>query len=76
MPCIICIQMCDLVNAVKRAYERHYRDHPLFACPNISICPDTRKIYTADTQPAKQKKKSTLWRRVYRTILRCFKGAK
>eukprot|EP01031_Cornospumella_fuschlensis_P030156 gene30156-36428_t len=50
MPCIVCIQLCDLVNAVKRAYERHYRDNPLFTCPNLSICLDTRKIYTADTK--------------------------
>ncbi len=80
MPCILCIQMGDLVIAVRSAYDRHYRDQPLCSC----ACPklwsrDSKRVYAIDkplSKAKKDKKKSTIWTRLCRTLLRCFKGAK
>lgn len=74
VPCILCIQLCDLAAAVRAAYDRHYRDQPLFSCPKI--CPDTAKVYSASTKGDKKKKKSTIWTRLFRTLMRCFRGGK
>lgn len=75
MPCILCIQVCDLATAVKTAYDHHYRDQPLVTCPKL--CPDHTKIYAASSKEVKRKKKrSTIWSRLWKTCLRCFRGAK
>jgi hypothetical protein len=34
MPCIMCIQCADFLSALKKAYDKHYRDQPLFAFSN------------------------------------------
>lgn len=69
MPCIICIQLVDLFTAVRAAYDRHYRDQPL--CPQL--CSSSKE---AKGKEVKRKKRSTIWTRLWRTLMRCFRGAK
>lgn len=74
MPCILCIQFFDLATAVRKAYERHYRESPLLPC--ASCCPDKSKVYSANDESKKPKKRSTIWTRLWRTLTRCFRGQK
>lgn len=65
MPCILCIQCFDLIKAIGRAYTEHYKDKPLFG--------DNKKKKKKAPPP---KKKRRFLRRVWKTIVRLFKGTK
>lgn len=74
MPIIICIQMADLVTAVREAYNQYYRENP--PCCRLPDLFCLRKK-TAPASDAKKKPKGkTIWHRIYRTIMRCIRGTK
>lgn len=75
MPCILGIQCCDLVNAIKRAYNKYYRDEPLCKCPNLWLTNRTVSSEKAAIEATKKKKK-TIWHRMWKTCVRCFTGSK
>lgn len=93
MPCILCIQVVDIVKALRKSYQRHYHDEP--CCPMLSFtlpdyckqCLSANKVPTEDDDDnrntsheeqitSRKKKRSTLWQRLCRTCIRCFRGAK
>jgi hypothetical protein len=75
MPCILCVQLCDLITAVRVAYDRHYRNQPLCSLPKFWS--DTKKVYSAPQKVVDKKKKgSTIWMRIFRTCFRCFRNSK
>ena len=69
MPCIMCIQLSDLCVAMRRAYDKHYRDQPMFRFSS-----DRKDKYAAPEQ--QQKKKRRVLRRIWKTLTRWFRGAK
>lgn len=77
MPCIIGIQCCDLIASTRRAYDRYYREEPLFKCPSFVSCWLSSRTIPAEQAKAKakeeqRKKKKTVWHRLYKTCVRCF----
>jgi hypothetical protein len=75
MPCILCIQISDLGFALKRAFDRTYRDEPFCKLPSCCLRDKTALAEEKQAQQRKAKKR-TLWRRIWRTLVRCFKGTK
>lgn len=69
MPCIMCIQCADFMVAVRKAYDKHYRDQPLFAFSS------NRKEKYALPKPEEKKRRRVL-RRIWKTLTRWFRGAK
>ena len=61
-PCILIIQCVDLVKALRSAYAHHYEHKPWFG---------TDKKKKKKEQP---KKKRRFMRRVWKTIVRLFRG--
>jgi len=64
MPCIVCLQCSDLMSAFAKAYRKHYKDRPMF----------TKK--KAPTEDAAKKKGNKFLRRLAKTVMRWFRGAK
>jgi phosphoglycolate phosphatase-like HAD superfamily hydrolase len=77
MPCILCIQSVDLVRAVKRVYDDNYKDQPFCGCglPDCFRNKTTEAGEKKQLEPKKPKKR-TVWFRIYRTLVRCFTGAR
>jgi hypothetical protein len=75
MPCILLIQIGDLATAVKRVYDDNYRDEP---CCTLPDCLKQKLSQGKDEKPKapKKQKKSTIWFRMYRTIVRCLTGSR
>lgn len=73
MPCIVVIQFLDLFTAVKRAYNRYYKDQPICTCFNWFR---SRTISAEEANERRKKNKKTIWYRMYKTCMRCFKGTK
>lgn len=69
MPCIMCVQISDLVAAVLRAYNRHYRDSPMISLPTFGNNRRKKKAVVAN-------KSRGFGRRLWKTIVRIFKGSK
>lgn len=90
MPCILCIQIVDVVKAVNRSYRRHYNDEPLFRPPDMAkyfpcLYPkhtdeeeedEEVKNKVGGVNMNRRKKRSTIWQRMCRTCWRCFRGSK
>ena len=70
MPCILCIQCSDLMIALRAAYDRHYKDQPLFSFGANTARKD---MYIA---PEDVKKKRRVLRRIWKTLTRWFRGSK
>jgi phosphoglycolate phosphatase-like HAD superfamily hydrolase len=75
MPCIIVIMGLDIFKAVKRAYDENYRDEPFCVIPEWCKKKPTEGGDEKPVQP-KRSRKSTLWFRIWRTLVRCFTGAR
>lgn len=67
MPCVMCIMFTDLIKAIRKAYAKHYADQPGF------MSNKHKEKYAA---PGEVKKKRRVWRRVWKTLTRWFRGAK
>ncbi len=65
MPCIMCVQLSDLIAAIVRAYNRHYRD-------SAAIPTGKKKSKSA---PAQTKSKG-VGRRLWKTVNRFFRGSR
>lgn len=67
MPCIMCIQLADFIKALKKAYNKHYKDQPMFDF-------SSRKEKYAEPQDTKKKRR--VLRRIWKTLTRLFRGSK
>lgn len=78
-PLILLVQIMDLCQGVRRSYNRHYRETP-------PLCPCWRELFLRKkTMPAgsakseaaaqSQRRGKTIWHRMYKTCLRCFRGS-
>lgn len=74
MPVIICIQISDLIVAVRQAYHQYYQENP--PCCRMPDLFCLRKKTMPASEAKKKPKGKTIWHRMYRTIMRCFRGTK
>lgn len=74
MPVIICIQISDLCVAVRQAYDQYYQENPPLCQTSDWFC--LRKKTMPSSEAVKKPKGKTIWHRMYRTIMRCFRGSK
>lgn len=72
MPCIVCLQCSDLVSAFAKAYRKHYRDKPLFAAKKR----ERKGAAPPPTEDPAKKKGHKFLRRLAKTVMRWFSGAK
>lgn len=71
MPCIVCLQCSDLISAFAKAYRKHYRDTQL----NAKKKKKRDAPHTPTEEPTKKKGNKFL-RRLAKTVMRWFSGAK
>ena len=69
MPCILCIQCSDFITAIGRAYNKHYRDQPLFGFSN-----NRKEKYALPKEQPKRKRR--VLKRIWKTLSRWFRGSK
>lgn len=75
-PCIVMIQFLDLFKAVRKTYSRVYGGKSLLSCECLHKKTQVANSNVAKEEAKKKAKGSTLWKRLWKTCIRCFRGSR